>query len=382
MTLLATSRRTYAAVAVLVTSLTGAMLIAGPTAGSASPAKAAAAKPSTTAAAKPTKAALVHPSKKYYGVSVAGAPGTLSGVVPSKSGVANVTTETGKQPNLLMFYEAWNGNASSGTPNLDVNGINNACNAGLEPMLTWESWNTSARISTNSGAAYTQPLFKMSRIVAGDYDTYIKKTAQDVAALNCPIMLRFDQEQNGYWYPWGLDNTTENGTNTTATGAEYIKMWDHVWNIFNAAGANKNTIWTWSPNWQPTVHPRLPVMQASWPGASKVDLIAIDSYYSATGDTFAKIFNPTISQIDAFASSVPRIVGETGVGDFRDKPAMISDLLTSVLRRPRFIGVVYFDQHKSTDRSYWPFQETTASQKAFNAGINVSGYAAGKAGSL
>jgi hypothetical protein len=380
MSLFPVSRRTSASLAVLATALATAALAAGPGTSAASVSTAHA------AASQPSKTALLHPAKKYFGVSVAGAPGSLSGVIPTKPGVANVTTEVNKQPNLLMFYSSWGGGSEGTKPTASFSGeipsIKKACDAGLLPMLTWESWNTSARIASNPGVAYTQPAFKMSNIVAGDYDTYIRDTAQDIASLGCPIAIRFDQEQNGYWYPWGVSNTNENGPNMTATGAEYIKMWKHVWTIFNNAGANKNVIWTWSPNWQSGTHPKLPLLQASYPGSAYVDWIAIDAYYAKSGDTFATVFDSTIVQLNQFARTMPWIVGETAVGDFPDKASMITNLLTTVAKRAHFNGFVYFDQHKTTDRSFWPFQETTAAQNAFKAGIASSRFAAGKAGTF
>jgi hypothetical protein len=371
---LSSVRRAPVSLALLSAVLATAGLAAlGPSSSAASP---AAHQTKTVASAAPTKAQLLHPAKKYFGISVAGAPYSLSPVNA-------VTAEVGKAPNMLMFFQAWNSNAAAGTSNIDTTGIVNACKAGLLPVLTWESWNTSARISSNAGSAYTQPAFNMKNIINGQYDTYIKAVAKAVAGLGCPIAIRFDQEQNGYWYPWGLWNTDENGNNRVATAAEYKTMWIHVWNLFSKAGAS-NVIWTWSPNDQPapTKKNLLPPLADSYPGAKYVDLIAIDSYYNKTKLTFGDIFNPTDDQIRPFAGNVPWIVGETGVGSFPDKPAEITDLLTQILRRPHFIGFVYFDQHKSTDRSNWLLNQTPQSQAAFKAGIANPRYAAGKAGTL
>jgi mannan endo-1,4-beta-mannosidase len=352
---------------------TAALAALSPGSSTAAP---AAHQAATAKSAAPTKSALLHPAKKYFGISVAGAPYSLGAV-------NSVTSEVGKQPNMLMFFQAWNSNAAAGTSNIDTTGIVKACQAGLLPMLTWESWSTSARISSNPGVAYTQPAFNMKNIINGQYDKYIKAVATAIKGLGCPIALRFDQEQNGYWYPWGLWNTNENGTNRITNATEYKNMWVHVWNIFSKAGAS-NVIWTWSPNNQPvpTKANQDAPLQASYPGAKYVDLIAIDSYYNKLNVTFGDIFNTTDDQIRPFAAKVPWIVGETAVGTDTDKPAEITDLLTQVLRRPHFIGFVYFDQHKSTDRSNWLLNETSQSQAAFKAGIANSRYAAGKAGTL
>jgi Glycosyl hydrolase family 26 len=354
---------------------TVAMAATGPSSSASSPAP----QRVSHAATMPTKQQLLDPAHKYFGVSVSGAPASLTAVTGTSS--SSVTSLAGKQPSLLMFYNAWNGAGAGGLSTSVVNGIKNACAQGMLPMMTWESWNTSVSISSNPGVAYTQPAFAMSTITAGKYDTYITAVAKQVAALGCPLAIRFDQEENGYWYPWGVSNTNQNGKNTVASGAKYIAMWRHVWTIFHNQGAT-NVLWTWSPNNQNPANKTLPLLSTSYPGDAYVDWVGIDQYYNATGRTFAAAFDPTITEVKAVAPSKPWLVGETAVGDFPDKPAEIKNLLHNVAVRKRFNGFVYFDQHKNTDRNYWPFQETKASTAAFKAGVDIPAFAAGKPGTL
>jgi hypothetical protein len=337
-------------------------------------ASSAAASAVAASAPAPTKHQLLHPKKKYYGISLSGAPHSLAGVT-------TVTKETGKQPNLLMFFEAWDSAAASGTPNIETKSIAAACKQGLLPMLTWESWDTSVH-ATGEGVAYAQKAFAPSKIIAGKYDTYIRATATAIKSLgsHCPVALRFDQEENGYWYPWGVDTTGMGKTTQAQKARDYILMWRHVWRIFKTVGAT-NVLWTWSPNIQNQPHPRLPDLSATYPGAAYVDWVAIDGYYNETGMTFADVFDTTIDQVKAVAANKPWIVGETGVGSFPDKASEITNLLHAVLAHKRFDGLVYFDQHKASDRSNWPFEQTPASLAAFKAGINSSKYATGKPGS-
>src|SRR5581483_5048392 len=195
---------------------------------------------------KPTsvdKHALLYPKKKYYGIFVPGAPASISPV-------DNVAQETGKQPNLSLYFQAWDSGAASGTPNFSTTVAQNACAAGLLPMLTWESWDTS--VSGDNGVAWAQKAFAPHKIAEGDYDAYIRATAQKIAALGCPIALRFDQEVNGYWYPWGVTTTGMPGT-PESRAKHYVHMWRHVWKIFQSEGAT-NVIWVWSPNFSSAKH--------------------------------------------------------------------------------------------------------------------------------
>ena len=73
----------------------------------------------------------------------------------------------------------------------------------------------------------------------GSSIAYIRSWARALAAFDGPVRLRFAQEMNGDWYPWGA------GTNGN-TPAEFVSAWRHVHDIFAAAGAT-NVQWVWSP---------------------------------------------------------------------------------------------------------------------------------------
>jgi hypothetical protein len=319
------------------------------------------------------KNALLHPARKYYGISMAGVPATVT------TPISTVTKETKKRPNLVMYYQEWGAGAAKGKPNFNTTDAENACAAGLLPMLTWESWNTLVTNPTQ-GVAWTQPAFAMSKIVAGDFDPYIKRVAEAIASIGCPIAMRFDQEQNGYWYPWGISNVTENGNNEVATAHEYIRMWRHVRRIFTSVGAT-NVLWLWSPNIQGP-HAPLPNLATSYPGKKWVDWVGIDGYYNTPQRTFSNLFGPTMKLLAKVAPLKPWIIAETGVGSSARKPAQIKNLLNGVLRHKRLNGFVYFEQHKKTDRSFWPFVDPTypGSLRAFRAGIDRAAYASGKPG--
>jgi hypothetical protein len=322
-----------------------------------------------------TKKSLLHPKRKYFGVFAEGAPSSLG---PLKS----IKKETGKEPNLDVWYQAWNSNAATGTVNFDSGAAKQACAAGILPMLTWESWNTSVGGTTNPGVAYNQPAFAASKIAHGKYDKYIRNTARAIKRLgpHCPIALRFDQEQNGYWYPWGLK--TAGMGKLKDTSKEFVKMWRHVWTIFHNEHVN-NVLWVWSPNFQGVPPKGQPKLAASYPGNKYVDWVGIDGYYiNKPTQTFAKLFGPTMQQIKPATSTKPWLIAETAVGTGPTKPKQITNLLKNVADRKEFNGFVYFDYYRNGVRSDWRFQETKASLRAFKAGVDKKAFGAAKRGSL
>jgi hypothetical protein len=309
---------------------------------------------------------LLTPPKKYYGVYVSQAPASMAPI-------NKVTQETGKQPNMSLFYNAWNSAAAAGYSNVNVTAIQNACNAGMLPMLTWESWDTS--VTGPHGPAWSQPDFAPSVIANGKYDAYIRASAEKIKATHCPVALRLDQEDNGSWYPWGIATA---GMHNSA--ADYVAMWRHVWGIFNSVGAS-NVLWVWSPNVQSAKHPNLPALSASYPGGKYVDWVGIDGYmYNNPAETFHDRFQPTFDQLRAFVPNTPWIIGEVGVGSGSSKPAQLKNVVSAVARRKRLVGMNYFDTNKSTDASNWTLDETQESLAAFRTAIANPVFASGTPG--
>jgi mannan endo-1,4-beta-mannosidase len=329
-------------------------------------------------------------SKKCFGIFIQGAPDNLAPII-DKSNSKSVVSETGKQPNLVLFYQSWGPTAPSGKTNFDLAGAQNACAKGLIPMLTWQSWD-STDTNSSQGVSYDQPKYSLQTITNGRYDAYIRQTAAAVKKLKCPLAIRLDQEQNGYWYPWGVTNTGMTGA-AKPTPARYVAMWRHVWHVFQRQHVT-NVIWTWSPNHQgiPKSKKSPDVLRKSYPGNKYVDWIALDGYLNSPTASFNKIFNPTIAQLRPYATHVPLLLGETGVGGggmtAKEKADKITNLLHSVAVRKTFVGMIYFDQqlgsHASSQKLFadWKFDETAQSLRAFKTGIDKPIWARGVAGSF
>jgi hypothetical protein len=332
--------------------------------------------PSSRSGATYEMQALLHPAHKYFGISLGGVPQSVT------TPITQIQQETGKRPNLVMYYEDWGtaAQALAGVVNFNATAAENACAAGMLPMLTWESWDTT-QTPPGQGVPFTQPAFDMKNIIAGQFDTYIRKTAEAIAAVGCPIALRFDQEENGFWYPWGISNTQQNGTDVTATASEYIAMWRHVETIFRSVHAT-NVLWVWSPNVQSKTSTGLPKLRDSYPGRNWVNWVGIDGYYNAPSQTFTGLMGPVMKQLSGFAAGKPWIIAETGVGDSTPttKAAQIKNLLTAVATSKQLDGLVYFEQHRATDRANWLFTTSPQALQAFKAGIDKPVYASGQLG--
>src|SRR5271154_6216021 len=71
------------------------------------------------------KQALLHPTSKYFGISLPGVPQSVT------TPITQIQQETGKRPNLVMYYQDWGpaAQALAGVPNFNATEAENACAA-------------------------------------------------------------------------------------------------------------------------------------------------------------------------------------------------------------------------------------------------------------
>lgn len=135
---------------------------------------------------------------------------------------------SGRMPDMVMFFQAW------GDEDREFKDwLPELADMGVSPLITWEPWNRDEFIE--------QSVYTQEAILAGQHDAYIDRWAQQAAAFEETIYLRFAHEMNTpegkvYWYPWQGDPET------------YKAVWRHVHDRFEAAGAD-NVEWVWSVAW-------------------------------------------------------------------------------------------------------------------------------------
>jgi hypothetical protein len=284
---------------------------------------------------------------------------SLSGAPASMAPVKAFANRVHKMPSAVEYYQDW-------SEQFDPGRANQACAAGVLPALTWESWNWNDK-SSSGGTAVTQPAYAPRVIAHGKYDSYIRSTARAIKSVHCSLLLRFDQEPNGDWYPWGVATPGMNNKSS-----QYVAMWRHVWRIFHHQHVN-NVVWSWSPN---LLLPRHYPLKALYPGNHYVDSVGLDGYLLHPQDTVHSVLGPLMKGLKKFASKRPWFVAETGVASSgRNQAAGIRNLLHTVATDKRLHGFVYLDEPEP--RADWSVK-SSAAVSAFRHGVGKQVYAHGQ----
>jgi beta-mannanase len=221
-------------------------------------------------------------------------------------------------------------------------------------LVDWEPW--------DSCCGANQSNWRLSAVINGTYDAYIRQWATDARAYGHPFFVRMGEEMNGTWYPWSEE------ANGNYPG-EFVQMWRHVHDIFTQVGAS-NVTWVWNPNreWDSSQP-----LEGLYPGAAYVDWVALDGYNwgnnPSKGDvwtSFTGVFGPSIDHLTQLAPGKPIMIAETAsTEDGGSKADWITDALSTQLplHYPQIKALVWFNWN--ADSMDWVIETSSAAQNAF-----------------
>jgi hypothetical protein len=232
---------------------------------------------------------------------------------------------------------------------------------GAIPILSWASQSIPAPLDLN------QPDFQLSDVLAGRYDAFIRRFAEEARDWGHPFFLRFNWEMNGDWFAW------HEGVNGNQPG-EGIAVWRHVHDIFSSVGA-ANATWVWCP--YADAPGRYPPVGRFYPGDAYVDWTCLDGYNWAKNSvnphpwrSFDAIFRSTYRAIvRRVARSKPMMLAEMASGGrSRAKAKWVLNMFRQLPTRYRRIrALVWFEQ---VDRGVqWPIANSPLVVRAFAHGV-------------
>ncbi len=229
--------------------------------------------------------------------------------------------------------------------------------SGAVPMITWEPW--------NSQKGLHQSTFSLQKIAAGALDPYVERFARSAAAASSdgqPLLLRFAQEMNTDYYPWGV------GVDGNTAG-DFVAAWHHLHAVFSAV-QTPGVKWVWAPN---VPGKGASPLAAAYPGDGQVDLLGLDGYNAGTAvaggswRTPQQVLGTALQSLMRLAPDKRVLVTETGSTDSGgSKATWVRDLMQLAASDPQVVGVIWSEY---VGRADWPLTADPSSERAMAAAL-------------
>ena len=263
----------------------------------------------------------------------------------------------GKHQAIIASSSYW-GEQSFPTANLNV-----VWRHGSLPLVFWSPWDRP--YVQNRGP----DKFNLNDIIAGKWDAYIDKWADDARAFGHPMIVSFANEMNGDWFPWSgsfyggdeWDAETDNWKGPET----FRRAFRHVVDRVRARGA-RNIKWMFHTNNYSYPLDTWNFAPAYYPGSDYVDWLGLSVY----GQQFKDEPNPPITslmdwpyqELSGLDPSKPVMIAEWATGEFPyepgelgiHKPEWIKQALALFRTRyPRVKGAVYWHERwQNIDQTY------------------------------
>jgi hypothetical protein len=245
----------------------------------------------------------------------------------------------GRAPASWTLHRIW----SARNNRLDLTELRALKRGGTTPLVWWMPENPNN----------TETLFRYSRILSGEFDSYITDFARDAKAFGGRMIIRFAHEMDGDWFPWRVRYPN--------TRKQFVNAWRRIVTIFREVGAT-NVKWLWSPNGCGKCPTGFPTLRSLYPGDRYVDYLGMsafnwglptDSWELATRSwqrwtPMAKLLRRQYGTLTALAPSKKVIVAElassTDAPASTTKAAWVRDgYRASWQAYPKIALIVYFN---------------------------------------
>ncbi|ROS63146.1 glycosyl hydrolase family 26 [Curtobacterium sp. PhB172] len=320
--------------------------------------------PGTTPVAVPTKAEILGQQSRWYGLYTAQSPFNWAEY-------DEVSRQVGTASNMTGFFQGFD-------QAFNASAIQRSWANGRVPLMTWETAPAQTGNDQKYVAGYTN-----QDITDGDFDAYLTKYAKALKANGQPMVIRLDHEMNGSWYNWSEGDAQQNAKQS------YVKMWQHVHDVFQANGANDYVIWNWAPSRIDKLgnakYQTLEYMQNYYPGADYVDWVGMSGYYRTASEdpTYANTFAATVQQLREVAPGKKILLSEIGATESGttvsggQKSKWINSLFDALAdpANADIIGFSYFSETATTvvdgvrSTNDWRLNSRADSLQAFAEGI-------------
>ena len=138
------------------------------------------------------------------------------------------------KPRMWTIWSKWGDPATKSFPTVFADELRDY---GVTPMIWWEPMRKRTKADGSFDCAYA----KHRQIARGKYNWYIKKWARAAKRHGGKVILRFAQEINGSYFPWGIGNCGN-------TARAFKRAYRHVHHLVRNVIGAKNVLFvqTWT----------------------------------------------------------------------------------------------------------------------------------------
>ncbi|MBU4261753.1 MAG: glycoside hydrolase family 26 protein [Proteobacteria bacterium] len=223
---------------------------------------------------------------------------------------------------------------------------------GSIPLIFWSPWD----LPYEEGRPPDR--FSLNNILAGKWDKYIDKWADEARAIDKPLLVSLGLEMNGQWFPWsgvhygGGQPVSAPDQPARYAGPELFKQtYRYVVERVRARGAGK-ILWVFHANNFSVPATKWNALSQYYPGSDMVDILALSVYGKLFPDSrwisFEQAMDNGYKELCLLDTAKPLIVAEWGVGEFPkagDKAAWFAQAFTAYKKKyPRVKAAVYWHE--------------------------------------
>ena len=171
------------------------------------------------------------------------------------------------------------------------NAFDNSCSnyaipywqAGGLVMVTWAMPNPATNVSQYDVSVNPAPaLYTTGNATNTQFLVYLNEIATALQAYKTAgvtVILKPFSQSNMNWYWWATNSSAQSGAGSGITSAQFIAMWQYVWNYLTVTKGLNNLVWMFAPNTTGTGTGDT----TNFPGAAYVDMTGLEVYSDTPG---------------------------------------------------------------------------------------------------
>lgn len=213
--------------------------------------------------------------------------------------------------------------------------------------------------STKTFVVFWEPQGSLDDIIAGKWDDYMRAFTRDAIEYGDPILIAPFHEMNLVDSPWS-------GVRPGNSAEKLVLAWRHTHDVVMSQGP-RNITWGWAVNQEPNPDTPENDIAAYYPGDAYVDVVGVDGFnFAKPWQDFESLFGDMLLRLRRYGK--PIYVFSIASAPGSDKPAWITDALSTQMARYNVVAWIWFNSNKEKD---WRVNSSPESLEAFKAAISI-----------